>query len=83
MADTVNNVNNTAITNSSATDQTDSNQTLSNQTNNSQSANDKASIKQSATLSDDDTQLDMALDALRLKKSSGTRHHRSVSIGRL
>ncbi|GAF54524.1 outer membrane protein [Psychrobacter sp. JCM 18901] len=39
MADTINNVNDTAITNSSATDQTD------------------------------DTQLDMALDALRLKKA--------------
>ena len=69
MADTTNSVNNTAITNSSAAEQTDSNQTLSNQINNSQSANDQASIKQSATLFDDDTQLDMALDALRLKKA--------------
>ncbi|MGB6924836.1 autotransporter assembly complex protein TamA [Psychrobacter sp.] len=69
MADTINNVNNTAITNSSAAEQTDSSQTFSNQNNNSQAANEQASIKQSATLSDDDTQLDMALDALRLKKA--------------
>ncbi|WP_201508070.1 autotransporter assembly complex protein TamA [Psychrobacter proteolyticus] len=69
MADTTNSVNNTAITNSSAADQTDSNRTLSKQNNNSQAANDQAAIKQSATLSDGDTQLDMALDALRLKKA--------------
>jgi len=69
MADTVNNVNNTAITNSSVANQTDNNQTLSNQNNTSQATNNQASIKQAATLSDDDTQLDMALDALRLKKA--------------
>lgn len=68
MAETTNIVDNNAITSSSAVDQVDSNQTVSNSSSDSQAASDQASIN-AVTLSDDDTQLDMALDALRLKKA--------------
>lgn len=68
MAETTNSVDNNAITSSSAVDQVDSNQTVSNSSSDSQAASDQASIN-AVTLSDDDTQLDMALDALRLKKA--------------
>ena len=65
---TTNIVDNNAITSSSAVDQVDSNQTVSNSSSDSQAASDQASIN-AVTLSDDEYSLDMALDALRLKKA--------------
>ncbi|MDN3454041.1 MULTISPECIES: BamA/TamA family outer membrane protein [unclassified Psychrobacter] len=46
-----------------------SNQSINNHITNNQTANAQAFSKQAVTLSEDDTQLDRALDALRLKKA--------------